>query len=109
MSDETTLKNCNIRPGSVVNLALRKFDEMRIFVILLDGSEIPVEISLNEKIKFIKSKINMQSGIPESDQQLNLGGRNYIMFAQGFLLQRSCWKTTLQLPHMESKLTAICI
>lgn len=108
MNDESTLKDYNIRAGSVIHLALKKFDKMRIFVILLDGNEIPVEISLNDKIKFIKSKINMQSGIPEGDQQLNLGGRNYIMFAQGSLLQRNCWKTTSQLAHMELKLIAIC-
>jgi ubiquitin C len=77
LEDGSTLHDCSIGPGSILQLILRLRDSSsyQIFVKTLTGKHITMEVTGTDRIEDVKAKISHRERIPARHQRLIFAGR----------------------------------
>ncbi|XP_062516052.1 uncharacterized protein LOC134191452 [Corticium candelabrum] len=75
LENDQTLRYYNIEKGSTLSLRLRRRETMQLFVKLMNGKTIAVEVEANDVIENVKAKIQGMEGFPSGQQRLMFAGR----------------------------------
>ena len=73
LKDYHTLKDYNIQGGSTLVLTLERLNDMPIFVKMLTGKTITLNVKQETSIKNVKVEIQRRTGAPPSKQHLDFG------------------------------------
>jgi ubiquitin C len=76
LEDGNTLEDYSIQSDSILHLVLRPpSDTIQIFVKLLNGKRIPLDVEPTDRIEDVKAMIQYKEGIPPARQFLICAGR----------------------------------
>ena len=73
LEDYHTLKEYNIQRGSTLVLTQERLDDMPVFVKMLTGKTIMLNVKPETSIKIVKVAIQRRIGVPPSKQRLDFG------------------------------------
>jgi hypothetical protein len=74
LADRKTVSQSNIRKNMFLYLEDHRNAKIRIFVKFPDGMTLPITVGLQATVADVKVAIQLQHGIPTSNQTLVLGG-----------------------------------
>lgn len=80
LKDGHTLSDCNIQKGSTLHLVLRLCGGMQMFVKMLSGKRITLEVNATDRILRVKDKIQEREGTPSHQQRLTYCGKELLDF-----------------------------